>query len=161
MTETEPSSSNLEPLAIPTGKAYWRSLDHLADTPQFRDWIERRFPESMSELLAGGVDRRRFLQLMAASIGLAGLAGCRRPEMKALPYAKSPEEVVPGLPNFYATAMPRRGGAAHPGREPRGTAHQDRGKPQASRQRGIFGCAGAGLGPGVYDPDRGPGAALG
>ncbi len=111
MTETEPSSSNLEPLAIPTGKAYWRSLDHLADTPQFRDWIERRFPESMSELLAGGVDRRRFLQLMAASIGLAGLAGCRRPEMKALPYAKSPEEVVPGLPNFYATAMPRRGGA--------------------------------------------------
>ena len=69
------------------------------------------FPQSMSELLAGGIDRRHFLQLMAASLGLAGLAGCRRPELKALPYSKPPEEVVPGLPNFYATAMPRRGSA--------------------------------------------------
>ncbi len=106
----EPASSQ-EPVAVPTGRAYWRSLDHLADTPEFRDWIERRFPASMSELLAGGIDRRNFLQLMAASIGLAGLAGCRRPEMHALPYSKAPEEVVPGLPNFYATAMPRRGSA--------------------------------------------------
>ena len=63
----------------------------------------------MMELLSGGIDRRRFLQLMAASLGLAGLAGCRRPEFKALPYSKPPEEVVPGLPDFYATAIPRRG----------------------------------------------------
>ena len=108
---TQETASSMEPVALPTGKAYWRSLDHLADTPEFRDWIERRFPESMRELLSGGVDRRHFLQLMAASIGLAGLAGCRRPEMHALPYSKPPEEVVPGLPNFYATAMPRRGSA--------------------------------------------------
>src|SRR5271165_3150951 len=108
---TQETASSLEAVALRTGKAYWRSLDHLADTPEFRDWIERRFPESMSELLSGGVDRRHFLQLMAASIGLAGLAGCRRPEMKALPYSKPPEEVVPGLPSFYATAMPRRGWA--------------------------------------------------
>ena len=108
---TQETASSMEPVALPTGKAYWRSLDHLADTPEFRDWIERRFPESMSELLSGGVDRRHFLQLMAASIGLAGLAGCRRPEMHALPYSKPPEEVVPGLSNFYATAMPRRGSA--------------------------------------------------
>ena len=108
---TQETASGMEPVAPPTGKAYWRSLDQLADTPEFRDWVERRFPESMTELLAGGVDRRHFLQLMAASIGLAGLAGCRRPEMHALPYSKSPEEVVPGLPNFYATAMPRRGWA--------------------------------------------------
>ncbi len=108
---TQEITSSMEPVALPSGKAYWRSLDHLADTPEFRDWIERRFPESMTELLSGGVDRRHFLQLMAASIGLAGLAGCRRPELHALPYSKPPEEVVPGLPNFYATAMPRRGSA--------------------------------------------------
>ena len=46
---------------------------------------------------------------MAASLGLAGLAGCRRPELKALPYSKSPGEIVPGLPDFYATAIPHRG----------------------------------------------------
>jgi molybdopterin-containing oxidoreductase family iron-sulfur binding subunit len=84
----------------------------LADTPDFRDWVERRFPRSMRELLDGGVDRRRFLHLMAASLGLAGLHGCRRPESHVLPYTKPPEEVVPGLPNYYATAMPRAGSAS-------------------------------------------------
>src|SRR5271167_293942 len=102
--DTQPMPRESAPLA---GKAYWRSLDQLADTPAFRDWVERRFPRSMRELLDGGIDRRRFLQLMAASIGLAGLNGCRRPESQALPYTKPPEEVVPGLPNYYATAMPR------------------------------------------------------
>jgi molybdopterin-containing oxidoreductase family iron-sulfur binding subunit len=97
--------------ATPTGKAYWRSLDELADTPEFREWVNWRFPQSMRELLSGVVDRRAFLQLMAASLGLAGLAGCRRPELKALPYSKQPTEIVPGLPNFYATAIPHRGAA--------------------------------------------------
>src|SRR5450759_4547611 len=94
-----------------TGKAYWRSLDELANTPAFRTWVERTFPQSMSELLAGSVNRRRFLHLMAASLGLAGLSGCRRPVITAMPYSKPPEEVVPGLPTYYATAMPRPGAA--------------------------------------------------
>ena len=96
---------------LSTGKTYWRSLDELADMPAFREWMETKFPRSMHELLEGGIDRRRFLQLMAASLGLAGVAGCRRPELHALPYTKRPEGVVPGLPNFYATAMPRAGTA--------------------------------------------------
>jgi molybdopterin-containing oxidoreductase family iron-sulfur binding subunit len=96
----------------PSGKAYWRSLDELADTPAFRAWVERQFPGSMRALLDEGVDRRRFLQLMAASLGLAGLTGCRRPELHALPYTKPPEQVVPGLPTYYASAMPRPGSAS-------------------------------------------------
>jgi molybdopterin-containing oxidoreductase family iron-sulfur binding subunit len=108
---TQEAASSEATVALPSGKAYWRSLDQLAETPEFRDWVERRFPESIRGLLSGDVDRRRFLQLMAASLGLAGLAGCRRPEQKVLPYSKPPEGVVPGLPNFYATAMPRRGSA--------------------------------------------------
>jgi molybdopterin-containing oxidoreductase family iron-sulfur binding subunit len=100
-----------EPSVASSGKVYWRSLDHLADTAEFRDWVERRFPRSMMELLSGEVDRRQFLRLMAASLGLAGLAGCRRPEFKALTYSKPPVEIVPGLPDFYATAIPHRGAA--------------------------------------------------
>ena len=107
---SQQSPKDMEPISPPSGRAYWRSLDHLADTPEFRDWVQRRFPASMRELLGGGVDRRHFLQLMAASLGLAGLAGCRRPEIKALPYSKSPLEIVPGLPDFYATAVTHRGG---------------------------------------------------
>ena len=93
------------------GKTHWRSLDELANTPAFRTWVEHTFPQSMRELLDGAVDRRRFLYLLAASLGLAGLSGCRRPVIAALPYSKPPEDIVPGLPTYYATAMPRPGTA--------------------------------------------------
>jgi molybdopterin-containing oxidoreductase family iron-sulfur binding subunit len=57
-----------------------------------------------------GVDRRHFMKIMAASFALGGvgLAGCRRPEQNILPFGKSVEGVIPGLPQYYATAMPLR-----------------------------------------------------
>jgi molybdopterin-containing oxidoreductase family iron-sulfur binding subunit len=90
------------------GPNYWRSLDELAQTPGFREKLEREFPAG-AETLAG-VDRRHFLQIMAASFALGGvgLAGCRRPEANILPFGKSIEGFVPGLPVYYATAMPQR-----------------------------------------------------
>src|SRR5690606_21619662 len=42
------------------------------------------------------------------ALGGVGLAGCRRPEKHILPYGKSVEGVVPGLPLYFATAMPLR-----------------------------------------------------
>ncbi|HXA15048.1 MAG TPA: TAT-variant-translocated molybdopterin oxidoreductase, partial [Opitutaceae bacterium] len=91
-----------------TGPRYWRSLDELAATPGFREHLDREFPEGASNL--DGVDRRQFFKLMAASFALGGigLAGCRRPESYILPYGKSIEGVVPGLPLYFATAMPLR-----------------------------------------------------
>jgi molybdopterin-containing oxidoreductase family iron-sulfur binding subunit len=91
-----------------TGPRYWRSLDELAATPGFREHLEREFPEGAANL--DGVDRRQFFKLMAASFALGGigLAGCRRPESYILPYGKSVEGVVPGLPLYFATAMPLR-----------------------------------------------------
>ena len=91
-----------------TGPKYWRSLDELADTPGFREHLAREFPEGASSM--NGVDRRQFMRLMAASFALGGLglAGCRRPESHILPYGKSVEYTVPGLPLYFATAMPLR-----------------------------------------------------
>ena len=91
---------------LPVGKEYWKSLDSLAETPGFRDWVSREFPEGASML--DGVQRRSFVKLMAASFGLAGLgmSGCRRPEHVILPYGKSPEQLIPGVPAYYATAQP-------------------------------------------------------
>lgn len=43
---------------------------------------------------------------MGASIALAGIAGCRRPIEKIIPYVSQPEEIIPGVPNYYATTMP-------------------------------------------------------
>jgi len=91
-----------------TGPKYWRSLDELADTPGFREHLAREFPEGAAGM--DGVDRRQFMRLMAASFALGGLglAGCRRPEKHILPYGKSVEYIVPGLPLYFATAMPFR-----------------------------------------------------
>ena len=145
----------IPPPAVPSGKAYWRSLDQLADTPAFRDWVERRFPQSMTELLSGGVDRRKFLQLMAASLGLAGMAGCRRPEIKALPYTKSPQGMVLGLPDFYATAVTHRGGAfpvrveSHEGRPTK-----IEGNPRQADSGGSSDAIAQASVLGLYDPDR-------
>ncbi len=100
-----PAPSEREQL---TGPKYWRSLDELTGTPGFKAQLEREFPEGADTL--DGVDRRHFMKIMAASFALggAGLAGCRRPEKFILPYGKSVEGVIPGLPSYYATAMPVR-----------------------------------------------------
>ena len=91
-----------------TGPRYWRSLDELAGTTGFRAAMGREFPDGASSL--DGVDRRQFMKIMAASFALGGLglAGCRRPEENILPFGKSVEGAVPGLPVYYATAMPLR-----------------------------------------------------
>ncbi len=91
-----------------TGPKYWRSLDELAATPGFQAQLTREFPDGASSL--DGVDRRHFMKIMAASFALGGmgLAGCRRPEKHILPFGKSVEGVIPGLPLYFATAMPLR-----------------------------------------------------
>jgi molybdopterin-containing oxidoreductase family iron-sulfur binding subunit len=95
------------------GRRYWRSLDELADTPEFKEWLHREFPQGASEL--DGQNRRHFLKIMAASFAFAGVAtlgsGCRRPEEKLEPFGQQPADYIYGKPEFYATAMPTRNGA--------------------------------------------------
>jgi MoCo/4Fe-4S cofactor protein with predicted Tat translocation signal len=101
------------PPAPTTGRRYWRSLDELSDTPEFREWLQREFPDGAAELDGDEWSRRNFLKLMGASVALAGfgLTSCRRPEAHLVPFTKSLEWTIPGKPLFYATAMPRRTGA--------------------------------------------------
>ena len=97
-----------------TGRQYWRSLDQLAETPEFKQWLEREFPAGASEL-TDPVSRRHFVKIMSASFMLAGLGlgatGCRRPEDKLMPFGKAAENYVYGTAQNFATAMPTRGGA--------------------------------------------------
>ena len=91
----------------------WRSLDELAGTPAFAQHVENEFPHGPNDSLATSgatLDRRQILKVMAASAALAGLTGCTKmPTQKILPYVRQPEEIVPGKPLFYATAMPLGG----------------------------------------------------
>ena len=88
------------------GQQYWRSLEEVANTTEFQTFLHREFPEQASEW-HDSVSRRRFLQLMGASLALAGLGACgRQPEEKIMPYVQAPEAImVPGQPLYYATAM--------------------------------------------------------
>jgi MoCo/4Fe-4S cofactor protein with predicted Tat translocation signal len=94
-----------------TGKKYWRSLEELADTPQFREFVAREFPQQAEEW-NDPIERRSFIKLMGASLALAGLTGCVfQPPEKIVPNVKQPEEHVPGKSLFYATAAPLFGAA--------------------------------------------------
>lgn len=88
------------------GRDYWRSLEELAGTEKFQEQVHREFPVEAS-VWNNAVSRRRFLMLMGASLGLAGLSGCgsRAPADKIVPYVKEPEGMTPGKPLFFATAM--------------------------------------------------------
>ncbi|MGI8835280.1 MAG: TAT-variant-translocated molybdopterin oxidoreductase [Pyrinomonadaceae bacterium] len=106
---------SIQPLArgAEKSKKYWRSLDELADTPEFREFVEREFPQQAEEW-NDPFERRTFLKLMGASLALAGLSGCAfQPPEKIVPYVTQPEEAVPGKALFYATAL-SLGGIATP-----------------------------------------------
>ncbi|MBI1879985.1 MAG: TAT-variant-translocated molybdopterin oxidoreductase, partial [Chloroflexi bacterium] len=99
-------------LAQARGPHYWRSLEELANTDEFQEFLFREFPRQASEW-SNSVSRRRFLKLMGASLALAGLTACSsQPPETIVPYVQAPEETVPGKPLFYATAMPLGGYAA-------------------------------------------------
>src|SRR5882672_12624287 len=96
-----------------SGPEYWRSLEELAGSPAFQEALHREFPKGASEWV-DSVSRRGFLKVMGASMALAGMTGCvRLPLEPIVPYVRQPEDVIPGRPQFYATAM-TLGGYASP-----------------------------------------------
>jgi len=114
MSDIESRSQRLreevEKLRASSGPLYWRSLDELAETPEFQEFLHREFPEGADDL-SDPAGRRDFLKVMGASLALAGLTSActRQPDEKIVPYVKAPEEFVPGRPLFYATAVLDRG----------------------------------------------------
>ena len=138
-----------------SGKEYWRTLEELADDPHFDALLHREFPRHASEW-DDAVDRRGFLKLMGASLALAGLAGCGRPDEEHItPYVKQPDGMTLGRPSFYATAMPFAGDAvgvlveSHEGRPTKIEGNPDHpsslGSTNAFVQASLLN---------LYDPDR-------
>jgi len=142
-------------LADSGGRRYWKSLEELASTAGFQGFLEREFPEQASEWNDPD-GRREFLRIMGASLALAGLSACtRQPEEKIVPYVKSPEQVVPGRPLFFATSVLDHGFAkgvlveSHQGRPTKIEGNPDH--PASLGATDIFGQAAI---LGLYDPDR-------
>ena len=103
---TTPHSSDFVPLAVltrdPQKKRFWSNIDeyHGVTPPPEEDCEGEEAP--LSEL-----SRRRFLELAAASFALGGVTGCtRQPTELIRPYVNPPENITPGRPKYYATAVP-------------------------------------------------------
>src|ERR1700747_3527552 len=88
-------------IAETKGPEFWRSLEELAGSEEFREMMHREFPKGASEFV-DEVSRRGFLKLMGASLALAGMTACtKQPLEPIVPYVRQPEDVVPGRPLFY------------------------------------------------------------
>jgi molybdopterin-containing oxidoreductase family iron-sulfur binding subunit len=135
-------------------RTYWRSLAQIEDRPEFREALEREFPEGASEL-PDGITRRDMMMLLGASLSLAGLAGCRRPVEEIVPFVTAPEEILPGIPRYYATTMPFRRSAygliveSHEGRPTK-----IEGNPSHPSTLGASSSIVQASVLGLYDPDR-------
>lgn len=95
----------------PDGTVWFQTLAELHDDPEVAVARVREFTEDRPYEPPPGVDRRTFMTVMGASMALAGLAGCRRPEEHILPFSKQPEGFIPGKSEYYATSIPFYGTA--------------------------------------------------
>ena len=138
-----------------TGKRFWRSLEELSGTSLFQQWASNEFPDGASTW-SDPVGRRRMLQLLGASLGLAGLTACtKQPEEKIVPYVSQPEDYIPGKSLKYASALSASGYAqgivveSHLGRPTKVEGNEMH--PASLGGTDTFAQAAALM---LYDPDR-------
>ncbi|MBS1652506.1 MAG: TAT-variant-translocated molybdopterin oxidoreductase [Bacteroidetes bacterium] len=94
-------------------KKYWKGLPELNNSPEYLERSKNEFAEPLpiDEYLGGdnaekeGTSRRDFLKVMGFSTAAVALAACETPVIKAIPYVVKPEEVTPGVANFYASTF--------------------------------------------------------
>ncbi|MBS1794260.1 MAG: TAT-variant-translocated molybdopterin oxidoreductase, partial [Acidobacteria bacterium] len=87
------------------GRDYWRSVEEFAETPEFEEFVKEEYPAHAEEW-DNSLSRRNFIKVMGASLAFAGLTGCViQPSEKIVPYVSQPENIIPGKPLFFATAM--------------------------------------------------------
>ena len=138
-----------------SGKEYWRSVEEFVDAPEFEEFVKHEYPAHAEEW-DDTLSRRNFVKVMGASLAFAGLSGCViQPAEKIVPYVRQPEELVPGKPLFYATAMTLGGTAtgllalSHEGRPTKIEGNPDH--PQSLGATDVFAQASI---LSMYDPDR-------
>ena len=82
-------------------------LDQLQGSPEFNEAIDRDFGTATEGFDGDGVSRRRWLQIMGASLALGSTAGCRYEEEKIAPFAFRPVDRIPGICLLYTSPSPR------------------------------------------------------
>ncbi|HTH50581.1 MAG TPA: TAT-variant-translocated molybdopterin oxidoreductase [Pyrinomonadaceae bacterium] len=137
------------------GKEYWRSVEEFVDAPEFAEFVSREYPHEI-ETWDDTLSRRNFVKVMGASLALAGLTGCViQPPEKIVPYVRNPEGMLPGRPNFFATAMTLGGTSMGLlAKSYEGRPVKVEGNPDHPNSRGATDVLAQASILGMYDPDR-------
>ena len=142
------------PQAASGAAPVWRSSEQRSRAADVRAQHGAEFmPEALETPTPA--NRRQFLQLMGAGAALMGLSACRKPAELILPYSRKPEDVIEGIAQYYATAMPLRGvvsGLLVESHEGRPTKVE--GNPDHPVARGVAGLWEQASVLNLYDPDR-------
>lgn len=93
-------------------KKYWTGLEDLHQTPEFKRASSKEFSEELpveeflndERLGSATTGRRDFLKFLGFGLGAATLAACETPVVKSIPYVTKPEEITPGIANYYASS---------------------------------------------------------
>ncbi|ATB28407.1 TAT-variant-translocated molybdopterin oxidoreductase [Melittangium boletus] len=138
------------------GKTYWRSLEEKLGQPDDLEESRPEFPEG-ADLPPTGVARRQFMQLLGASLAMAGATACstRPVDERMVPYTRTPPELVPGNPLTYASGMTFGGhtsGVLITARE--GRPIKVEGNPQHPVNLGAAGVFEQAFLMSLYDPQR-------
>jgi Fe-S-cluster-containing dehydrogenase component/anaerobic selenocysteine-containing dehydrogenase len=142
-----------EEAEVKTSK-FWMTVDQAENPQAFAQTVPGEFTEKLSASGAADVDRRGFLKVTGAASLMAALAGCtRRPVQKIVPYVTNPVEIIPGVPDFYASVDPSTGyGLVLRTRE--GRPIKVDGNVDHPLNRGALSARGQAMVHDLYDPDR-------
>ncbi len=105
------SETDLIPNRNMSQKQYWKGLEELNNSAAHQQVVENEFKEDLPFGLSGNLmdattPRRDFLKFLGYSTLAATLvASCEMPVRKAIPYAIKPEDITPGVPNYYASTF--------------------------------------------------------
>ena len=94
-------------------KRYWMDLGDLHQAPEVIKGRENEFPTDLAidqvladpNLQGASTGRRDFLKFLGFSLGAATLAACETPVVRSIPYVNKPEDITPGVPNWYASTF--------------------------------------------------------
>ena len=99
-------------LKMGTNKKYWKAIGQLENDPNVEKLAHNEFHEELpvdeffnNNLSATSTSRRDFLKFLGFTTAAATLASCETPIVKSIPYVVKPDEIIPGVANYYATSI--------------------------------------------------------
>jgi|SaaInlV_120m_DNA_3_1039746.scaffolds.fasta_scaffold01803_2 MoCo/4Fe-4S cofactor protein with predicted Tat translocation signal len=95
-------------------KKYWKSVEELKDSSVVETLSKNEFVETIptddflgdkETLETSSTSRRDFLKYVGFTTAAASLAACEGPVVKSIPYVVKPDDIIPGVADWYATTV--------------------------------------------------------